>query len=241
MPQTTLHAFFETAQRLGPRLAWKHGARQFSWSEAAHIVRRAARAFIALGVEPGECVSIMGPNRPEWVIADLAAVAVVEYGAQLQKLRAQRPASLRWFVLISNAPVSGVAPGGPDAPDVLSWDQFLARSADAPESAVAERPAALKPRGLATLIYTSGTTGPPKAVMLSHENLVFAAQAGQRIAQVTADDILISYLPLSHIAEQMISVHGPAMNGSQIWFCDELPKGPEGMGAARPTILFGVA
>src|SRR6202171_1910148 len=269
MPQTTLHAFFETAQRLGPRLSWKHGARQFTWSEAAHIVRRAARAFIALGVEPGECVSIMGPNRPEWAIADLAAiaagavpapiyptltaeqagyiarhsaaaVAVVEDRAQLQKLRAQRPASLRWFVLISNAPVSGVAPGGPDAPDLPSGDQLPARPAAPPESAVDERLAALKPRGLATLIYTSGTTGPPKAVMLSHENLVFAAQAGQRIAQVTADDILISYLPLSHIAEQMISVHAPAMNGSQSWFCDDLPKAPEVMRAARPTIFFGV-
>jgi long-chain acyl-CoA synthetase len=260
MPQTTLHAFFQTAQRFGPRLAWKHGERQFTWSEAAHVVRRAARAFIALGVKPGECVSIMGPNRPEWVIADLAAiaagavpapiyptltaeqagyiarhsaavVAVVQDVAQLQKLRAQRPASLRWFVLIA---------GAGDAPDVLTWDQFLARAADAPESAVDERLAGLKPRGLATLIYTSGTTGPPKAVMLCHENLLFAAQAAQRIAQVTADDILISYLPLSHIAEQMISVHGPATHGSQIWFCDELPKAPEVLRAARPTIFFGV-
>ncbi len=278
MPQTTLHAFFQTAQRFGPRLAWKHGERQFTWSEAAHVVRRAARAFIALGVKPGECVSIMGSNRPEWVIADLAAiaagavpapiyptltaeqagyiarhsaavVAVVQDVAQLQKLRAQRPASLRWFVLVSNAPASGlrpdageagVLPGAGDAPDVLTWDQFLARAADAPESAVDERLAALKPRGLATLIYTSGTTGPPKAVMLCHENLLFAAQAAQRIAQVTADDILISYLPLSHIAEQMISVHGPATHGSQIWFCDELPKAPEVLRAARPTIFFGV-
>src|SRR5260370_38129407 len=75
MPQTTLHAFFQTAQRFAPHLAWRHGARQFTWSEAAHIVRRAASAFIALGVKPGECVSIMGPNRPEWGIADLAAIA----------------------------------------------------------------------------------------------------------------------------------------------------------------------
>src|SRR5260370_16239152 len=174
MPQTTLHAFFQTAQRLGPRLAWKHGERQFTWSEAGHVVRRAARAFIALGVKPGECVSIMGPNRPEWVIADLAAsaagavpapiyptltaeqagyiarhsaaaVAVVEDVAQLRKLRAQRPASLRWFVLVSNAPASGlrpdageagVLPAAGDAPDVLTWAQFLPRPPPPPSPAL---------------------------------------------------------------------------------------------------------
>src|SRR5258707_1272196 len=178
---TSIEAFFETAGRLGPRLCWKDGARDISWSEGGRLGRKDWRALVALGVKPGDAVSIMGPNRPERVMADLGAiaagavpapiyptltaeqagyiaehseavVAVVQDAAMLAKLRARRPAKLRWFVLLE---------GAPDAADVLSWDQFLARAESAPGNAVDERLKALKPYGIATLIYTSGTTGPP--------------------------------------------------------------------------------
>src|SRR5690348_12854992 len=72
---TTIASFFATARRLGDRLAWKYGDREHSWTEAAQLVRRAARAYVGLGVKPGEKVSIVGPNRPEWLIADLGAIA----------------------------------------------------------------------------------------------------------------------------------------------------------------------
>jgi long-subunit acyl-CoA synthetase (AMP-forming) len=253
---STIQAFFETARRLGTRLAWKYGAREYTWSEAAQLVRRTARALLALGVKPGESVSIAGPNRPEWIIADLGAmaagavpapiyptltaeqagyvaehsgakVAIVQNDAQLQKLRSRRPSMQ--FVVIEGA-----------ASSAMSWDQLLARAGETPESALDERLAALQPRGLATLIYTSGTTGPPKAVMLSHENLLFASRVAQRIAAISPDDVLVSYLPLSHVAEQMITIHGPAVSGAQIWFADALEKAPEVIRAARPTIFFGV-
>jgi long-subunit acyl-CoA synthetase (AMP-forming) len=253
---TTLHAFFETAQRLGSRLAWKYRERETTRSEAAQLVRRTARGLMALGVKPGDAVAIVGPNRPEWVLADLGAiaagaipapiyptltaeqagyiaghsgakVAVVHDQAQLDKLRQQRPSMQ--FVVMEGAPT-----------DALTFEQLLARAGETPEAALEERLAALKPRGLATLIYTSGTTGPPKAVMLSHENLLFAARTGQRLAGIGPDDVTVSYLPLSHIAEQMITVHGPAVHGAQIWFCDALEKAPEVIRAARPTIFFGV-
>ena len=253
---STIQAFFETARRLGTRLAWKYGAREYTWSEAAQLVRRTARALLALGVKPGESVSIAGPNRPEWILADLGAmaagavpapiyptltaeqagyvaehsgakVAIVQNDAQLQKLRSRRPSMQ--FVVIEGA-----------ASSAMSWDQLLARAGETPESALDERLAALQPRGLATLIYTSGTTGPPKAVMLSHENLLFASRVAQRIAAISPDDVLVSYLPLSHVAEQMITIHGPAVSGAQIWFADALEKAPEVIRAARPTIFFGV-
>jgi len=72
---TSIESFFATAARLGSRLAWKHGVREFSWREAAQVVRRTARALIALGVKPGEAVCVVGPNLPEWVQADLGAIA----------------------------------------------------------------------------------------------------------------------------------------------------------------------
>ena len=257
---TSIETFFATSARLGPRLCWKAGARDTSWAEAGRTVRQVARALIALGVQPGDAVSIIGPNRPEWVQADLGAiaagavpapiyptltpevtvyiaahseavVAVVADPKQLDKLRAQRPPKLRWFVLLE---------GASDAADVLTWADFLARGEATPENAVDERLRALKPDGLATLIYTSGTTGPPKAVMLSHRSVFFAAQTAQRIGDVNERDVIISYLPLSHVAEQMISIHGPMISGASVWFCADLDQLGNLLRAARPTIFFGV-
>src|SRR5258708_4945615 len=138
---TSIESFFATAARLGERLCWKYGSQDISWSEAARLVRRVARALISLGVKRGDGMSIGGPNRPEWVEADLGAiaagavpapiyptltaeqavyiaahseavVAVVRDAAQLAKLRTNRPPKLRWFVLLE---------GRPDAEDVLGW------------------------------------------------------------------------------------------------------------------------
>jgi long-subunit acyl-CoA synthetase (AMP-forming) len=258
MRTSTIHSLFDTAARLGARTAFRYDGRATSWQEYAALVRRVARGLIALGVQPGDAVSIVGPNRPEWALANFAAmaagavpapiyptltaeqagyiaahseavIAVVQDAAQLAKLRAQPLPKLRAVVLIE-----GRADGA------LSWEELLARGEATDGSAIDERLAKLEPHGLATLIYTSGTTGPPKAVMLSHRNLLFASEAAQRIGQVTPEDRLVSYLPLSHVAEQMISLHGPAHSGAEVWFCDKLEKLPQALLAARPTIFFGV-
>ena len=240
---TTIEAFFDQARRHPRRLAWKHRGRGWSREEAAGEVRRMARALISLGVKPGQAVAIVGPNRPEWVIADLGAiaaaavpvpiyptlsaeqsryianhceamVAVVSDTEQREKLRGSK---VREFVLMDQL------------------DSFLERG----DSDDVRLPV-LRSDALATLIYTSGTTGPPKAVMLTHANLLFAAQTAQRIGKVTHHDVVVSYLPLSHVAEQMIAVHGPAVNGAQVYLCDVLEKTPEVLKEARPTIFFGV-
>ena len=78
---------------------------------------------------------------------------------------------------------------------------------------------ALKQRldDLATLVYTSGTTGQPKAVMLSHKNITWTAyNLCHRELNLKDSDRLISYLPLSHIAEQMTSIYSPLFRTS--WF-----------------------
>jgi long-subunit acyl-CoA synthetase (AMP-forming) len=258
--KTSIHALFETAKRNGQRRAWSFGDRTWTWGEAAGDVRKAARAFLALGVKPGGAVSVVGTNRPEWVIADLGAiaaggvpapiyptltaeqagyianhseatVAVVLDKAQLDKLRLVRPPNLRWFVLMT---------GEPDAKDVLSWEQFMARAEETPDAEIDKRLDGIDPTGIATLIYTSGTTGPPKAAMLTHKNLEFAARIAQQVADVRADDVMVSYLPLSHIAEQMLSIHGPIVSGGQIAFCDDFEKLVPTLQKVEPTIFFGV-
>jgi long-subunit acyl-CoA synthetase (AMP-forming) len=93
---------------------------------------------------------------------------------------------------------------------------------------------------MATLIYTSGTTGTPKAVMLSHDNLTWTAQAAVGLVGAGPTDHVISYLPLSHIAEQVVSLHGPLAFGACVHFAESMEKLGETLREVRPTMFLGV-
>ena len=69
-----------------------------------------------------------------------------------------------------------------------------------------------------TLIFTSGTTGSPKAVMLSHDNVTWTSDMCARSANLRRGDRTISYLPLSHIAAQIVDIFIPMHRGSTIYF-----------------------
>jgi long-chain acyl-CoA synthetase len=234
-----------------------------TWRTFVDQVRTAARALIALGFPRGGKVAILGFNRPEWVILDHAAmmaggaaagiyttcsaeevqyiihhsealVVLVEDAAQLAKIKAKREQLplLRTIVMMRGA--SGA--GG----DVLSWDDFMAKGAAVAESAVDARIDAIAQADLATLIYTSGTTGPPKGVMLSHRNLAWTSRTLIALAGSRDVEVSLSYLPLSHIAEQMATIHMPATAGSTVYFAESLDKIADNLKDCRPTVFFGV-
>ncbi|MFQ5948245.1 MAG: AMP-dependent synthetase/ligase [Acidimicrobiia bacterium] len=235
-----------------------------SWAEYAGLVSRAGKALIALGFEPGQIVTILGFNRPEWVIMDLAAIAVggapagiyttsspdevqyithhaetplilVENQEQGEKVRARLGdlPHLRHVVTMS-----GALPIGD--PMVMTWEEFLAKGDGVDEARFDERLDALDPEGLATLIYTSGTTGPPKGVMLTHRNLTWTADLAQSMVGMSSDDCSVSYLPLSHIAEQIFSIHLPITCGSKVYFAESIEALAENLKEVQPTVFFAV-
>lgn len=234
-----------------------------SWRGYADQVMAAARALIALGAEPGSAVAILGTNTPEWVIFDVAAMAVgatpagiyptgspdecayvidhsrssivlVQNQEQLDKVLEKWSGlpSLRHVVLM---------PGTSSQIDgVVTWDEFIGRGADVPTGAVDERIAALGPRDGATLIYTSGTTGPPKAVVLPHEALVSTLESIHTFIDIGESDSAVSYLPLSHIAEQVVSIHAPAVMGLMVYYEPDIFRLPDTLKEVRPTAFFAV-
>ncbi|MBA3392752.1 MAG: long-chain fatty acid--CoA ligase [Deltaproteobacteria bacterium] len=237
-----------------------------TWRGFADQVRLAARALMTLGFPRGGKVALLGFNRPEWVILDHAAmmaggaaagiyttcsadevqyivhhsealVVLVEDAGQLAKLEAKRTELplMKTIVMMRGAPAAGPGKG------VLSWDDFLAKAAATPEAALDARLDAIEQADLATLIYTSGTTGPPKGVMLSHGNLAWTAKALIDAGGGRVDgDVSLSYLPLSHIAEQMATIHMPASTGSTVYFAESLEKIADNLKDCRPTVFFGV-
>lgn len=201
-------------------------------------------AMMAGGV-PAGIYTTCSPEEVHYILEHCEARAVlVENEAQLAKVLARRgdlPA-LRAIVMMRGAtvPASSAAPADGGA-EVLAWEQFEERAARTADSELEARLEAIEPDDLATLIYTSGTTGPPKAVMLSHRNLMWTADAmiathGGR----SHEDCSLSYLPLSHIAEQMGTVHLPATVGSTVYYAESLEAIAENLRDARPTVFFGV-
>jgi long-subunit acyl-CoA synthetase (AMP-forming) len=265
MPETVLDILDATARAHPDRPAMARKRRASwettTWREYRNAVRQAARALVATGVEPGHGLVILSGNRPEWFVANLAAmavgarpagiytnstpeqcryvaehaeaaVAVVEDHAALERLQGAggRPTGLKTIVLLE----------GPAEPGVLTWAEFLARGSAAEDAEVDCRTAGAGPDDVATLIYTSGTTGTSKGVMLTHGNLAFIARKAQEILPIVATDRLISYLPLSHVAEQVVSHLLSIATGACVHFVESLDRLPENLREVRPHLFLGV-
>eukprot|EP00698_Gefionella_okellyi_P015917 TRINITY_DN4522_c0_g1_i1.p1 TRINITY_DN4522_c0_g1~~TRINITY_DN4522_c0_g1_i1.p1 ORF type:complete len:616 (+),score=134.54 TRINITY_DN4522_c0_g1_i1:39-1850(+) len=253
---------FPTAHAFGVK---KDGTwNMISWLQYAAEVRLAGRAMIHLGLKQGQAVGILGFNTYEWVAFHVASMCVGAAGAgiystssatevqyivhhtespivlvenkkQYEKIASQRHLlpHLRTIVLMRNSEVI-------HDPMTLTWDAFIALASNTPERLFDMRMEAIRPEHLATFIYTSGTTGPPKGVMLSHRTLAWTADAGCNAFKLTSADCSVSYLPLSHIAEQMFTVHAPITCGGLVYFAESIFKLPENLREIQPTSFFGV-
>jgi long-chain acyl-CoA synthetase len=135
-----------------------------------------------------------------------------------------------------------------DHPKLMSFEELLERGrkhrAEHPE-AVAQRMAQAQPDDIATLVYTSGTTGPPKGAMLSVSNVEFAisvlvTEGGFASPPPSNADVLLSYLPLCHVAERVFTTWFNAGAGVQINFAESIATVQPNLREIQPTILFGV-
>jgi long-subunit acyl-CoA synthetase (AMP-forming) len=267
MERTVMEVMAEAAKKFAGRPALKSpkGGGQWetiTWEEYHAQVRLVARAFIHLGMQPGDAVAIIGYNCPQWLISDLgaifaggfpagiyttnspeqcryiadhsgASIAVVENAQQLAKFKEIRDRLPRLKAIV-------MMYGSDDDEGIYSWSDLPALAEKAPESELDARIAAQKPKDLCTLIYTSGTTGDPKAVMITHDNLTWTAKAVVEAVESNENDHIISYLPLSHIAEQVVSVHTPQVSGACVWFAESLDKLGDNLRQVRPTIFVAV-
>jgi long-chain acyl-CoA synthetase len=243
------------------------GWRDITWRDYGAEVRRVGKGLIALGFRPGTKMALVSRNRPEWHIADVAclsirgvtapvyvtnspeqvrhvvsdsdsAIAVVENAEQLEKVlkvRSELP-SLRNIVVLDDNQIDA------DGAFVMTWRQLLEAGDAERDESFSAAVSAVRPEDLATLVYTSGTTGNPRGVMLTHANIWWtAARSEERIPlPERAGARTISYLPLSHIAERMISHFLQIYYGSQTWFAGSIQSLVDDLKECRPTYFFGV-
>ena len=125
----------------------------------------------------------------------------------------------------------------------VSWADFVAagaayRSSNADE--VDARAAALQPDDPATILYTSGTTGNPKGVVLTHHNVLYEAISTLEAAGLEGVQTAVSYLPLAHIAERVLGLYGPQVQGSHMYAIGDPADLLAALGEVHPTSFFGV-
>jgi long-subunit acyl-CoA synthetase (AMP-forming) len=151
-----------------------------------------------------------------------------DFERMLDELKPQLP-DLRHVVAVGGA--------GANSFEALLSEPAWENEADASEILARSRPG---PDDVTQLIYTSGTTGEPKGVMLSHRNIVWTANKLANAYDFGSEGNVISYLPLSHIAEQIISFHGVMANGGCTWFAESLEQLGDNLREVRPQFFFGV-
>jgi len=244
-------------------LRWKlgDGWATWTWAELAAQVGRAAAGLRALGVRRGDRVVLMERNRPEFHVADHAAlllgatpisiynssapeqieylagharasVAIVDDLAFLERLlKVRSELAYLRHTIVIDDP-DGLAPA-----DVHRWHEVL----DTAPLAIDDEAANARPDDLATVIYTSGTTGPPKGVMLDHENIVWTIDSFRQAAGIDLDGFrVVSYLPMAHIAERTVSHYLATTCAFEVTTCPDPGKVVPYLVATRPQLFFAV-
>ncbi len=173
-----------------------------------------------------------------------AEVVVVEDNKQLKKYASIASELPHLKAIVVYAEAADPALAAQTGKSVYSWADFLMLGVSVSDNDIENRQAYVKPGHCSTLIYTSGTTGPPKAVMISHDNVTWTVKnLLDNYMDVNHTERIVSYLPLSHIAAQMIDVHAPMYVGGCTYFAQ--PDALKGSLTAtlkdvRPTLFFGV-
>ncbi len=227
-----------------------------TWREAIDQARRMAAHLKAVGIGRGDRVAILSKNTSHWLMSDWAiwmagAVSVPLYptlaAGTIRQILEHSGCRLLfvgkldgWESMKPGVPPGVVCIALPLAPgDAIKsypgWDEIVARTA--PLAGEPVRPA----DELATIMYTSGTTGMPKGVMHSFGTFAWGIQSGlKRVPQIDADARMLSYLPLSHVAERTLVEHGQLATGMQLFFAESLDTFTQDLRRARPTVFFSV-
>ncbi|KAF6273047.1 acyl-CoA synthetase bubblegum family member 1 [Rhinolophus ferrumequinum] len=247
--------------------SWEH----ISYSQYYLLARKAAKGFLKLGLEPAHSVAILGFNSPEWFFSAVgtvfaggivtgiyttstpeacqyiaydcrANVVVVDSQKQLEKILKiwKNLPHLKAVVTYGEPPPERMA-------NVHTMEEFMELGDQVPEADLDTVINAQQPNQCCVLVYTSGTTGSPKGVMLSQDNITWTARYGSQAGDIqpaeVQQEVVVSYLPLSHIAAQIYDLWTGLQWGAQVCFAEpDALKGSlvDTLREVQPTSHMGV-
>lgn len=237
-----------------------------TYGEYGRAVKDVALGLLALGIEPGSRISVWGDTVPEWTIIDLAIMAIG--GATAGIYQTNTPEQGAYIINDSNSKLVVVdgperlekalavrdstpqvkayitwGGGADEANSVYSFESLIERGrayAKDHEDAYEEHIEKVTPDMTAVIIYTSGTTGPPKGAALSHANCAFTARLVAESLDMSENDSSMAFLPMSHVAEHVVSFFTRLYIGSVGYFSPDVTKIAEAVKIKSPTLFNGV-
>lgn len=240
----------------------------FSWNDYRRAVDELAAGLILLEMQPGDRVAILSENRYEWLVTDVAILSAgcvdVPLHASLVpgQVQYQVDHSQARGIFVSNQAQADKVLHILDALPLLefivsfepihwrgtrithfTWQGLRYRGASLGRKGldqVRERIASRKREDLATCIYTSGTTGNPKGVMLTHGNLLSNAEGMLQVAALAPDDVLLSWLPYSHIYARTCDHYATMMCGSTVALAENQDTLLRNLAETQPTWMTAV-
>jgi long-chain acyl-CoA synthetase len=234
-----------------------------SYRELSRRVDELALGLLHLGVRRGAKVALLSENRPEWATTDLAAVAIGAVNVPLYSTLP--PAQVAYIIRDSEAQVVICSnekqlakvlevrdelprlehvvvmdPPAEPAEGVLTLAEVGEKGRGTPATELETARRAVQPGDPATIIYTSGTTGDPKGAVLTHDNFMSNAGGLAALVEVRADDLFLSFLPLSHVFERMAGHYLPLLAGSTVAYAESVFAVQNNMVEVKPTVMASV-
>jgi long-chain acyl-CoA synthetase len=226
--------------------------KDYTWRQVMDEARRMAAHLQSLGLPRGAHIALLSKNCAHWLMADFAIwlggyVSVPLYptlaAETIRQILVHSESKLLfvgkldgWEAMKPGVPEGLPCIALPLAPptDYPRWDDIVARTPPLPGQPLRE------PDELATIMYTSGTTGVPKGVMHSFATFAWAIEAGLERLHLGERPRMLSYLPLSHVAERTLVEHGLLATGMHLFFAESLETFAQDLQRARPTAFFSV-
>lgn len=234
------------------------------WKDYYGTVRSVAKALISNGLKKGECVVIIANNRVEWLYAQFGIMAAG--GIATPSYQTNTAEQLAYIINHSNARfifaedqeqydklvqakadlpnlekiILFEAVENPDENLTISFADLVKAGENVDDAVFEERLSSIDPDDTAFMIYTSGTTGVPKGVMTTHYHLSYVGEALLKRFEMPFRSRAISYLPLSHIAEQIATNNLQLETGGEVHMCPNPLVMKDYLPLVRPNVLLGV-
>jgi len=234
-----------------------------SSQEALRKAAALSSALERLGARPGERIALLSENRPEWTLTDYAilgmrAVTVPLYPTLLEPDLEYmlRDSQCKGIVVATDSQFRKVLNIWGRLPGLkfvlaMGCSTLAGTKADCWEGSVESemgwsgpmlidafktKALAARPQDVASIIYTSGTMGQPQGVVITHANLVSNIRSSAEVIPLCSTDILISFLPLSHVFERMVE-YFCFWKGARIAYAEGLDTLPQNLREIRPTVM----
>jgi long-chain acyl-CoA synthetase len=242
------------------------GWTRLTYRQLWDLVEAVSLGLRDLGMQPGDRVVILSRSRPEWVVADLASLALGAVTCPI--FSAERPYKVEFmirnvaarFIFVESAhqaaklmgddpkslgieQVVAFDPSGSPAPATVSFAHLSAggdRSVGS-RSTWHEGWSSIERDTVATIVHTSGTSGEPKGVILTHGNVIHNFEAASQAIPFDENDRALSVLPLSHMLERAAGIYVPLGIGAEVAFAEPvMERWAANLAEVRPTIMVTI-